>query len=85
MASGPSVSDMDLKLISMNVTDDGVELLVAVESERRKGVSVAHSFFVHNESRWGAQVCELVEDMEELAWDVHAGWKREPKEEGTEA
>lgn len=71
----------DLTIVSVNPHETGIEFLVTLESERRKGVSVAHSYFVEYESRWGAELRDLLEDVQELAWDVHVGWKREPKEE----
>lgn len=75
------MSDLGVKVLGVSVNDEGVELLVASDAERRVGLGVAHSYFVEfRGERFGERAKDILQDLEELAEDVHLGWKREPKE-----
>jgi hypothetical protein len=76
------LTDSDVKILAVQITDSGMELVVAAESERRKGLGVAHSYFVDFAGeRFGQQARDILDEIEDLAERVHVGWKREPKAE----
>jgi hypothetical protein len=73
------VSDR-IEILSVALTEEGVELVVNDEAESRLGLHVAHSYFVEYESSsFGSRLRDAVAELQELAEDVHFGWKSEPK------
>lgn len=71
---------LDTTLIGVTLQDDGVEVLIGAEADQRKGVSVAHSYFISFTSEtFGQRARDAIEELKDLADDVHIGWKREPK------
>ena len=71
-----------VNVLGVTVNDGGIELIVTSDAEARKGIGVAHSYFVEfRGERFGQRARDVLTELEELAYDVHVGWKREPKEE----
>lgn len=72
----------DVNVINVSVNDDGIEFQVFSSQEKRKGIAVAHSYFVEFSGEvYGSRAKDLVEEISDLAEDIHFGWKRAPKEE----
>ncbi len=71
----------DVSVINISVNDEGIEFLVHSTAEERKGISVAHSYFVEfSGETFGQRARDLLEEISDLAEDIHFGWKRAPKE-----
>jgi hypothetical protein len=68
-------------ILGMSVQDTGLEFIVGDEGERRKGVTLAHSYFVEFAGEtFGPRARDVMTEIQDLAEDVHFGWKRAPKE-----
>lgn len=69
-----------ITILGMSVQDEGLEFIIGDEAERRRGLTVAHSYFIEFRSEtFGARAQDVMTDLQDLAEDVHLGWKREPK------
>jgi hypothetical protein len=80
---GSCVMDADdVSVINVSVTDEGIEFLIHSQAETRKGISVAHSYYVEFAGEtFGSRAQDLMTEIRDLAEDVHFGWKRAPKED----
>jgi len=74
------MEDGRITILGMSIQDEGLEFIVADEADRRRGLSVAHSYFVEfrNET-FGSRAQDALAEFQDLVEDVHLGWKREPK------
>lgn len=71
---------MRMHVLGITLTDDGVELIVTDEADERQGMKVAHSYLVNYDSEpFGPRAKDLFDEIEDLAEDVHRGWRRAPK------
>jgi len=69
-----------ITILGMSIQDNGLEFIVTDEADRRRGVSVAHSYFVEFTSpTFGSRARDALDEFQDLVEDVHLGWKREPK------
>ena len=67
-------------ILGVTIQEDGVEFIVSDDKERRKGVAVAHSYFVEfRGEEFGSRLKDAIDELQELVEDVHIGWKRLPK------
>jgi hypothetical protein len=70
-----------IKVLNMTLQPgEGVEFVVIDDAEDRKGLDQAHSYFVaFGSDPFGPRVADLLSEIEDLAEDVHRGWRRAPK------
>ena len=74
------MDDDDLVVVSLGIHDDGIELVVNDPGEQRRGIDVAHNYFVTFDSEeFGTSARDLLEEIMGFADSVHYGWKRAPK------
>ena len=70
-----------IEIVGITLASDGIELIVNDTRERRQGLAVAHSYFVEYSGEvFGSRANDVRAEIQELAEDVHFGWKRAPKE-----
>ena len=68
-------------ILGMSIQDEGLEVIVGDAAERRRGLAVAHSYFVEfRNEEFGARAQDVMTELQDLVEDVHLGWKRVPKE-----
>lgn len=68
-------------ILGMSIQDEGLEFIVGDATERRQGLTVAHSYFVEFSNEvFGSRARDALAEFQELVEDVHLGWKRLPKE-----
>jgi hypothetical protein len=73
---------MAVDVVGISLGAQGMELLVVAPEEKRQGLTMAHSYFIeYKGEHYGQRAKDLMEEIEDLAEDVHLGWKREPKVE----
>lgn len=69
-----------ITILGMSIQDEGLEFIIGDAAERRRGLTVAHSYFVEFANKtFGPRAQDAMTELQDLVEDVHFGWKREPK------
>lgn len=74
------MDERSINVVSVAVTDEGLEFLVHDPADERRGINVAHSYFVaFDTEEFGRQATDLLEQIKDVAESIHYGWRRAPK------
>ena len=74
------MDEQGINVVSLAVTDEGLEFLVHDPADERRGINVAHSYFVaFDTEEFGPQVADLLTEIKDVAETIHFGWKRAPR------
>lgn len=70
----------DTSVLSLQVAEAGIELTVAFAADDRKDLARVHTFLVgFDHEEFGQAARDLVQQAEELAWEIETNYRRQPK------
>jgi len=69
------------QVLSLQIAEGGIELMATFASDDRKDLSMARSFLISFEhEEFGPDARELVDRLQDFAWEIERNYKRQPRE-----